>query len=267
MKYDCGFEIPNKIQKIIGNKKYDIDNVGMSGSSVYMFEDKVLKIQTAGNESENEYLMMKWLQGKLLIPEVLAYEKDDSKSYLLMSRISGAMACDDYYMKEPELLMDLLAKAIHALWEVDIADCPSIINLDKKLEMARYNVEHDLVDMDDVQPDTFGEDGFKNPKELLEWLIENRPEEDLVLSHGDLCLPNIFFIGKEVSGFIDLGKMCVADRYQDIALCYRSLINNFKGIYGGEAREGLDTDKFFKKLGVEPDWNKIRYYILLDELF
>ena len=65
-------QIPNKIQKIIGNEKYIIDNVGMSGSSVYVFEDKVLKIQAAGSESENEYLMMKWLQGKLLIPEVLA---------------------------------------------------------------------------------------------------------------------------------------------------------------------------------------------------
>lgn len=260
-------QIPNKIQKIIGNEKYNIDNVGMSGSSVYVFEDKVLKIQAAGSESENEYVMMKWLQGKLLIPEVLAYEKDDLKSYLLMSRISGAMACDDYYMKAPELLTDLLAKAIHMLWEVDISDCPSIINLDKKIEMARYNVEHDLVDTENVQPDTFGEDGFKNPKELLEWLIENRPEEDLVLSHGDLCLPNIFFMGKDVSGFIDLGKICVADRYQDIALCYRSLINNFRGIYGGEACEGLDTNKFFEKLGVEPDWKKIRYYILLDELF
>ena len=72
----------DKIQKIIGDEKYSIDNIGMSGSSVYLFEDKVLKIQAAGSESENEYLMMKWLQGKLLVPEVLAFEKDDSKSYL-----------------------------------------------------------------------------------------------------------------------------------------------------------------------------------------
>ena len=74
-------------------------------------------------------------------------------------------------------------------------------------------------------------------------------------------------MGKDVSGFIDLGKICIADRYQDIALCYRSLSNNFKGIYGRAACEGLDTDKFFEKLDVKPDWKKIRYYILLDELF
>lgn len=260
-------QIPNTIQKIIGDEKYNIDDIGMSGSSVYVFEDKVLKVQDTGIESKNEFLMMKWLKGKLLIPEVLVYEEEDAKSYLLMSKISGVMACDNYYMNVPQLLTDLLAEAIHMLWEVDITDCPSIINLDKKLEMARYNVEHGLVDMDNVQPDTFGEDGFKNPNELLEWLIENRPNEDLVLSHGDLCLPNIFFIDKTVSGFIDLGKICVADRYQDIAICYRSLVNKYKRSCGKENREDLDIDRFFEKLDIEPDWDKIRYYILLDELF
>lgn len=64
-------QIPSKIQKIIGNEKYIIDNVGMSGSSVYVFEDKVLKIQAAGSESENEYLMMKWLQVPFIIPVTL----------------------------------------------------------------------------------------------------------------------------------------------------------------------------------------------------
>jgi len=133
--------------------------------------------------------------------------------------------------------------------------------------MAKYNVEHDLVDMENVQPDTFGKEGFNDPQELLDWLIENRPQEDLVLSHGDFCLPNIFFSEDKVSGFIDLGKICVADRYQDIALCYRSLTNNFDGSYGERVREKLNMDSFFNELGIEPDWKKIRYYILLDELF
>ena len=77
-------QIPNKIQKIIGDEKYNIDDIGMSGSSVYVFEDKVLKVQDTGIESKNEFLMMEWLKGKVLIPEVLAYEEEDVKSYLLM---------------------------------------------------------------------------------------------------------------------------------------------------------------------------------------
>lgn len=259
--------IPDKIKRIIEKENYSTDNIGLSESTVLIFEDKVLKIQDVKEETENEHLMMQWLYGKLPIPEIIAYEKEEEKAYLLMSRIKGDMACDDFYMNQPELLVELLAKAIHMLWDVDISDCPSVINLDKKLEMARYRVEHDLVDVDNVQPDTFGEGGFKNPQELLEWLIENKPEEDLVLSHGDFCLPNVLFKEEQISGFIDLGQICIADRYQDIAICYRSLLNNFNGVYGGALREGLDTDKFFEKLGIKPDWEKIRYYILLDELF
>lgn len=259
--------IPGSIQKIIENEQYEADNIGMSDSSVYLFADKVLKIQDTDDEADNEYLMMKWLSGKLLIPEILAYEKNNGRSYLLMSRIGGVMACDDYYMNDSDLLMDLLAKAIHMFWKVNITDCPGNMNLDKKLEKAKYNVAHDLVDMENVQPDTFGKEGFKNPQELLEWLIQNRPEEDFVLSHGDFCLPNIFFIDSNVSGFIDLGKTCVADRYQDIALCYRSLTNNFNGSYGGRIYKNINMDRFFNKLGIEPDWKKIKYYILLDELF
>ncbi|GFN34540.1 phosphotransferase [Tepidimicrobium xylanilyticum] len=62
-----------------------------------------------------------------------------------------------------------------------------------------------------------------------------------------------------ISGFIDLGRGGIADIYQDIALAVRSFKNKFK------------TDKyidlFFEYLGIEPDWERINYYILLDELF
>lgn len=111
-------QIPTNIRKIIESESCAVDNIGMSDSSVYLFSDKVLKVQSANEESENEYMMMKWLKEKLLIPDVIAYEKESDKSYLLMSRISGAMACDDCYMDNPELLIDLLSKAMHMLWEV-----------------------------------------------------------------------------------------------------------------------------------------------------
>lgn len=259
--------LPNSIKKMIGSEKCTVDNIGMSGSAVLLFGDKVLKIQNASDEAENEYIMMKRLRKKIPVPDVFAYEQEYGKSYLLMSKLGGEMSCSDGYMNNPELLTELLAKAMRMLWEVDIADCPSKINLDKKLEMAEYAVENNFIDMDRVESDTFGENGFKNPRELLDWLIKNRPDEDLVLSHGDFCLPNIFFSKNAVSGFIDLTKTCAADRYQDIAICYRSLKHNFDGRYGGKAYKRFNPDILFEKLGIGPEWEKIRYYILLDELF
>ncbi|MGN0203975.1 MAG: phosphotransferase [Coprococcus sp.] len=121
--------------------------------------------------------------------------------------------------------------------------------------------------MEHVEPDTFGKNGFASPEELYGWLMEHQPKEELTLSHGDFCLPNIFFEGQRLAGFIDLGRMGLADKWQDIALCYRSLLHNYDGIYNGKKYEGFEPGMLFEKLEIEPDWEKIRFYLLLDELF
>lgn len=259
--------IPESIQKLIGTSEYKTDSIGMSDSSVLLFDDKVLKIEVDWHESENEFQVMKWLKDKVPVPEVLCREKKDGKSYFLMSKISGKMLCDDMYLTNPEELVNLMVKALQMLWQIDISACPSDAGIDRKLQRAKYNIEHDIVDLDNVEPETFGEGGFENPEALLEWLIQNKPTEELVFSHGDFCLPNIFAKDGEISGFIDLGRAGAADKYQDIAICYRSLKHNMNGRYGGRKYENFDPDILFEKLGIKPDWNKIRYYILLDELF
>lgn len=50
--------------------------------------------------------------------------------------------------------------------------------MDAELQEAKYRVDNNLVDLDHVAPATFGEGGFKEPKELLHWLEENRPDFD-----------------------------------------------------------------------------------------
>lgn len=261
------FILPDKIKNLIGNESFSYDDVGMSDSTVIIFIDKVLKIQTVSEESEHEYEVMKWLQDKLPVPGILAYEKIDDKNYLLMTKVPGEMSCADQYMRNPEQLVNLLAEGLKMLWKVDISNCSYMHGLDEKLKMAKYNVQNNLVDMDNVEPETFGENGFQSPEHLLKWLITNRPEEELVFSHGDFCLPNIFFLGEKISGYIDLGKAGIADRWQDIALCYRSLLHNFDGKYCDKKYQGFRADILFEKLDIAPDWDKIRYYILLDELF
>lgn len=283
---------PERIQRLIENDLYRTDSVGMSDSSVLMFRGKVLKIQAHCEESENEYRMLTWLAGKAAVPAVLAYEIQDGTDYLLMSRLDGTMACDESYMEDPGRQTELLAEGLRQLWQVDISECPSDQSLKNKLAAAERNVEMGLVDMDNVEPDTFGEKGFRDPEALLRWLRDNQPEEELTLSHGDYCLPNIFFYEKktlekdmqpqggrrpqgaaynrkEAVGYIDLGRSGIADKWCDIAICYRSLGHNYSGKYSSRAKVYPDYEELllFRKLGLEPDWDKIRYYILLDELF
>lgn len=261
-------QIPERIKSEIGEAAYELDTVGMSGSTIMLFDDKILKIEEIGEEADNQRQMMLWLQDKLPVPKVFSHETQEGKSFLLMSKIQGVMSCDEEYMANPEKLTDILAEGLKMLWQVEVSDCPCDWRLDRKLQWARYQIENNLVDLDNVEPETFGEGGFASPAHLLEWLIRNKPEEECVLSHGDFCLPNIFVENGQICGFIDLGRAGVADKYQDIALCYRSLKHNFEGKYnGGKVYENFRPEMLFEKLGIEPDWEKIRYYILLDELF
>lgn len=270
-------DIPENIKNIIENEEYDIDVIGMSESNILLFPDKVLKIQEDSEEAENEAQIMKWLdmQGinnrrheeNFSVPKAILHECRGTKSYLLMTRVSGKMACDESYMCDPEKLTELLARALQKLWKVDISSCPFDWTLDRKLKAAQYYVENDLVDIENVEPDTFGPEGFENPQALLQWLYDHKPEEELVFSHGDFCLPNIYITGDNNFSFIDLGRTGISDKWQDIALCYRSLKHNYSGKYGGKEYPGYDPNMLFEKLGIAPDWEKLRYYILLDELF
>lgn len=259
--------IPDNIRRFIDGKSYSFDDIGMSGSQIMIFADSVLKRVKYRKENEETVQMMRWLEGKIPIPRVICFERDFEYQYLLMSKVSGKMSCDEYYLEHPKELLGLLAEAMKMLWSVDISDCPRNRNIDAELKEARYRVENNLVDLDNAEPTTFGDGGFKDPKELLQWLEDNRPDYEPVLSHGDFCLPNIFIENGGISGFIDLGDTGIGDKWRDIALCYRSLKHNFDGSFGGKVYPDFHPEMLFDALEIEPNQEKLKFYILLDELF
>lgn len=259
--------LPEVIRRSLKTGDGRAEDIGMSGAAVLVYPEQVLKVQPDGPEARNEVSMLRWLGDKLPVPAVEAWTAEDGRAYLLMERCGGRMACDPAYLEDAETLVELLAGALKALWAVDVSGCPSCQGLSQKLAYARYNVEHGLVDTDRVEPATFGPGGFRDPAHLLAWLEDNRPAEDTVLSHGDFCLPNIFGAGAELTGLIDLGKTGTADRWCDIAICYRSLSSNLAGRYGGKPRTDFDPRGLFNALGMAADEEKLRYYLLLDELF
>lgn len=259
-------KLPEAIRERLEGKAFQADELGMSRAAVRLYPHQVLKVQPNTEEAENEAAMLRWLAGKVPVPRVLAYAIEDGSSYLLMERCAGHMACDNAYLSDPALLCKLLASSLKTLWAVDIRDCPADWRLDHKLAVAEYNVKHGLVDVDNVEPETFWPNGFRDPAHLLEWLKTHRPAEEPALSHGDFCLPNLFGAGDRVTGFIDLGRTGVADRWCDIALCCRDLRHDFMEAYGGKPCPDYE-DMLFRELGITPDREKIRYYILLDELF
>ena len=260
---------PKEIQDIIGSRPYRADEIGKSRSQVFLFEDMVLKTEPVCENAAGERIMLSYLQGKLPVPKLLCSTEEDGLQYLLMSRLPGKMACHEKYLQNPKKLVPLLAEALHMIWAVDAADCPRKTDVRARLQMIRRDVEQGIVSMDDAEPETYGRGGFASPKDLFDYLERNIPQEQLVFSHGDLCLPNVFLKDGRVSGFVDLGNAGLADPYQDIALCLRSLRHNLEGKYAppDAAYPHIDPDALFYELGTQKDAEKMRYFILLDELF
>ena len=262
-------ELPNAIREYVGNQEYKINNVGMSESEVRIYDKYVLKIQPESVETDNEYSIVNWLGHSIPLPSIPAYCKQGGRAYILMTKVVGDMLCSEENMADPEMIIKLAAKGMKQLWEIDVHECPyTTSRLDERLKVAEYNVVNGFVDVENAEPETFGPKGFRNPEELLEWLKSNRPKEDIVLTHGDFSLPNVLVKDGRVSGFIDLGKMGPADRWQDIAIAIRSLEHNFSGKYtDGKKIYDFKPQMLLDELGVAWDEKKYRYYILLDELF
>ena len=85
-------------------------------------------------------------------------------------------------------------------------------------------------------------------------------DADRVVCHGDLCLPNLLVDGGRFSGFIDLGRLGVADRHADLALLVANVGDTFEGL-ARAARERLDAGY---PRSVDDD--RLAFYLRLDPL-
>ena len=177
------------------------EGIGLSGAKVILFDDYILKIQKQSAQSEREVVAIKWLNGKLPVPEVLYAEQKDGLSYLLMSRLKGRMLCDPRILHNRNRLMKTAAAALKMLWQVDISDCP--------------------------------------------FLEEGKGSRDAVLSHGDLCLPNILADNSGITGFLDWGWCTISDKGADTDCIMGSLEANLTGEYSdGTETKPLDLPAF-----------------------
>ncbi len=257
---------PPLIAAHTAGKEFRLDTTDLSGSTVAIFDDFVVKSEPVSLESVNHLAMLRWLEGKIPAPVVLETEVREGFRWTVMTRISGEMSCAEAYRTDPNRLVQVLAEAMKGLWTVDLSGCPVDQTPKGKLARAKHIVESGQVDMDLVDPETFGENGFSSPAELLSWLEHNAPACEPVLTHGDFCLPNIFLKDWAFSGFLDLGRSGAGDKWTDIAICWRTLRDNFGGHYGA-AVPGFHPDELFEALGIEKDATKLKYYLLMDELF
>jgi aminoglycoside 3'-phosphotransferase-3 len=250
--------LPKEIEKYLQNMNCIKDNEGMSKAGVYKLFDSnntyYLKVQESCSESRREQDMYQWLKGKVPVPRVICQHYENGLDYLLLEEAKGVMLESECYRNNPEQLVKLAAEGLKLFWSIPVSQCPYEASIESKLKIAKEEIDNGMKVC--VEKNKYTE-GFNNEKEVYEYLVSNIPKEDKVLTHGDYCFNNYFAENNNISGFIDMGRGGIADRYQDIALCVRELM-----VY-----EEKYTELLFQYLNIKPDFEKIRYYILLDELF
>jgi aminoglycoside phosphotransferase len=187
----------------------------------------------------------------LPVPAVLADCRSCDCEWLLTRPLPGRSAIDPELMASPAELVGLLADGLRQFHAAPAARCPFRFEIPEALERVAGRVAAGLIEPEDMHP----EHAHLSPAAALAELERLRPErEDLVVCHGDYCLPNVLISDGRVSGFIDLGELGVADRWWDLATATWSLTWNL-----GPGWE----EPFLAAYGVAPDDRRIAFYRLL----
>jgi aminoglycoside 3'-phosphotransferase II len=202
-----------------------------------------------------EAARLKWLRGMgILAPQVVHLAEAHGYCWLVVDCLPGedaARSCDSPAVKTYQL-----AKALRAIHALDPNACPFDETLTVKLERAADRMKANDVNTDDFDDENRG----KTAAELFGEMERLRPTtEDIVVVHGDACLPNIMLDDGRFSGFIDCGRLGRSDRYQDLALACRSIATNLGSEWVGA---------FLRAYGITNiDDRRIHFYRLLDEFF
>jgi aminoglycoside phosphotransferase len=256
------FDFPEELSQIAQEYEWEDHTFGYSETKVFKLsshqEVKYLKINQPKSEFnlEHEKIILEWLNGKLPVPKVHFFDIKNGIEFLLLSEIPGQNSHTFQTDEERERNIEILAEGLKLIHKVDLKDCPLDNNPDRLLEIAKERMEKLS-----INPNQFDERWQnKSPQQLYEEIMELKPESyDLVFSHGDYCLPNIIIQNGQLSGFIDWPYGGIIDRYFDFAAVAWSIGYN----YGEEW-----VQLFFDNYGIEEvDWNRIKFYQMLNEFF
>jgi aminoglycoside 3'-phosphotransferase II len=264
--------LPPPLAADLGKHSRSEVGTGESGDTVLRFDRPngstvFLKARPIGPGSNDRPLFdeaerLGWMHAVgLPVAAVLQYHEWKGHEYLLLTAVPGTDARVPRPPDRHDAIVSALATAMRTLHATNISACPFDQTRRVRVAAAEARARAGVVREDDFDAVRQG----KTAKELYTQLVAAPPpSEERRFTHGDFCLPNVLLVddgttGFRVSGFVDCGNAGVADPYQDLALCARSIASNL-------GDEWVPT--LFARYGLERvDEAKLEYYRLLDEFF
>ena len=242
-------DLTHRLHRLIGrDAAWSADHEGASGTALRVTSGSKAFYVKHGPLARAEYLRLRWLRGRVSVPEVVAF--DDP---VLVLADVGAPSLE---AAAPADIGAVLGRTLRTLHEVPITACSFDGRLPAVLERATANVRNGLVDPVDFDADHLG----LTPETIHERLLVTCPPvEDLVVAHGDYTPSNVLLPSAGEPVVIDVPALGVADRYRDLAIAHRDLSED----HGPAAWEA-----FVSAYGLVDDIEEERlyYYRLLDEL-
>ncbi|MCP2288606.1 APH(3'') family aminoglycoside O-phosphotransferase [Nocardia amikacinitolerans] len=243
---------------------------GESGAAVFRAADgsRYAKCVAADSipELREECDRVAWFSGhEIPGPQPVLWQQVGDAACLVTTAVHGVPA-DRVSAEELSAAWASIAEAVRTLHEIPTDTCPFERDVTKMFAKAQ-----DVVARGAVNPEFLPEEQLNTPTRVL--LARLRAQLDLriaqeaaeyVVCHGDLCLPNIVLDPDTGSfaGFLDLGRLGVADPYVDIAL----LLANSRETWPDE-RSARDADRrFAERYGIDLDADRQRFYLHLDPL-
>jgi aminoglycoside 3'-phosphotransferase II len=202
-----------------------------------------------------EHDRLRWLHGRLPVPEVLAFRIAGGVEQLLVSALPGVPA-HQLEGAARAAALPVLADALRRIHAVDVAGCPFRRTTQDEIAEARALVARGAIDA----PAFEAEHGVA-PAEALAQVIAleaTAAPADRAWTHGDFCLPNVVVDGGRLAGILDWGLARLGDPARDLAMLEGSLRFNL-----GDAA----VPAFYAIWGPPPPPDRLRLFDLLDQLF
>ena len=244
----------------IGRSGAKVEKLSKLGEVFYLKTSVTSDDPDPGKSLKAEAERLHWLQNKLPVPEVLAFESQRDEEQLLMSALPGKSAACVNSHAEALANIPALLEALTLLSNIDISYCPFKQDIPTKLKQAEERLRLGLILESEFDECRKGH----SAKAIFQQAVERADfRETFTFTHGDFCLPNIIIANGRLSGLVDIGRSGIADPYQDLSLLLNSIYADYNPLYGEPAAK-----VFLTQLG-KPHLlkSKIQYYQLLDELF